>query len=123
MPLKYLFTAYYLDQSSYRQTSEDISITAPGKSCYYDIDHEKLTKFELSDGINFHSVDLTNGSFTVNGFNFEINKPDFPLGRLRLIYYRKNTVILGQGGVDVVYNIGWQTTVNGENIKRIIEFR
>ena len=121
--LKYLFTAFYSDSSFYKQNPEDISIKAPGKSCYYDVEQEKLVKFELSDGVNTSSVDLTNGSFIVNGLKIEINKPDAPIGGFRLIYYRKNTVIFGGGLTDVTYNIGWQTTVNGENIKRIIEFR
>jgi hypothetical protein len=124
MPLKYLFTACYSDSTQYKQTPEDISIKEAGKSCYYDIDHSKLVKFELTDGIHTHSVDLTDGSFNINGVKIDINKPDTPIGgNFRLIYYRKNIIIFGQGLADVIYYIGWQTTLSGENIKNIIEFR
>ena len=123
--LKYLFTAFYRDGSRFEQTIGDISNIDPTKSAFYDVNQEDLIKFELSDGHQKISVNLENGSFDINGFILNIGDDELPIrNNLRLIYYRHNTVLFGpHSSRDVVYCLGWQTTFNGKNYKKIIEFR
>lgn len=123
--LKYLFTAFYRDGSKFEQTDGDISNIDPTKSAFYDVDQNNLIKFELSDGQQKISVNLDNGSFDINGFPLNIGDDELPIrNNLRLIYYRQNTVLFGPNpSRDVVYCLGWQTTFNGKNYKKIIEFR
>lgn len=131
--LKYLFKAIYSDGSEYNQTSEDVSAANPNKSAFFDVDQEKLVRFELIGDGKIISVDLISGEFTLNGFPVSIllfNKDDndfqfTPIagGKLRLIYFRRRTVLTNSPYSDTSYLIGWQTTIDGQNHKRILEFR
>lgn len=131
--LKYLFTAIYNDGTEYNQTPEDISVQNPTKSCFFDVDQERLVRFILRCEGKIISVDLSNGEFWINGISLsgiKFNKDDaeysfenLSSSKLRLIYFRRRTVLSNSPYVDTSYLIGWQTTIDGRNVKRILEFK
>jgi hypothetical protein len=125
--LKYLFTAVLDDGSTYRQTPDDVSLTDPGRSAFYDIKDSKIKKFKLSNEIDSYSVDLTTGAFEVNGkpFSIQLENDILPIN-LRLIYFRRRRQHfmipnLQKINSDTTYCIGWQCTIDGKNYQRIIE--
>lgn len=145
--MEYLFTAYYNDGSFYQQNSEDKSIKEPDKrSCFYDIEHDKLVKFNLTNGKNNYSVNLLNGEITcpaenqsfiiknknstckLNNDTLIINHEQQNLKNYRIIYYRGKEVAInyefapGQREKIINYVLGWQAlNENGENIQQTIQ--
>ncbi len=126
--LKYLFTAYYNDGTKYEQNPEDVSIKDPIRSCFYDIDHEKLQIFELKDEFgNSWKVFLTNGHFEFkNNFGGALihAPPEFEnLINFRVIFYRTHEVSPSDGEDKVVrYALGFQANrKTGGNIQIVIE--
>jgi hypothetical protein len=122
---KYLYTVVYEDGTGYEQNTEDISVTNPEKSCYYDIDIDRVKIFSLKgDGIVV-GVYLTSGEFFVNGVMFKMYENPLDKYELRLIFFRKHTHTFSQGietDHNIVYRFGWQfTDANGHNIQRIME--
>lgn len=136
--LKYLFTAVYSDGTSYTQNVEDRSISAPGeRSCFYDIDQDRLVKFilapspedECGDG-HVYSVDLVDGHFEVDGVPFKMHEEANLLG-FRLIFWRNHThdFLVGKDpdaepeevNHRIVYRLGWQCTVDDVNHQRVME--
>ena len=118
--MKYLFGCTY-NGETYQQTQEDVSLTNPEKSSFYDVMDKDIEKFWLNDGENNYLVDLRDGSFEVNGRKFLMH--DEELSAFRIIYYRKRSMsFIGTETVDdsTQFCLGWQTTNNGENIKRIM---
>ena len=101
--LKYLYRAIYKDGSKYDQSTEDISVADPNKSCYHDLKLDQIRYFILSDGKSSYSLDLDHGSVSVNGGNpfYLFTEEAY---KLKLVYFRR--VILETG------NIGGPTTVN-----------
>jgi len=73
------------------------------------------------------AVDLTNGMFIINDIYVnlvpEYANKDY---KYRLIFYKRCAVTMDFGGnqsdKSVIYIIGWQITLNGENIQRILFF-
>jgi hypothetical protein len=123
--LKYLYTAVYEDGTSYDQNIEDISVTNLEKSCYYDIDIDRVKIFSLKgDGIVV-GVYLGSGEFFVNGVMFKMYEDSLKEQKLRLIFFRKHTHTFSQGiesDHTIVYRFGWQfTDANGENVQRVME--
>ena len=75
----------------------------------------------------FIMVDLTNGVISFNGdlkFHPMLGSETIPVGtRFRVIYYRRVRQHMRSDGKDLgretAYYIGWQTTIDGRNVKRI----
>lgn len=84
----------YSDGSSLAQYNEDGTVNT-----YRDIDREKLVSFSLSVFNNTYTVSLEDGR--------------------RLIYRQRVKVSPGKPD-EVIYLLGWQKTVRGENIQSIL---
>jgi hypothetical protein len=124
--MKFLFRAHHSDSTIIEQTSQDISQTTPGKSAYFDVNHEKLVLFELYEANNPRNsviVNIIDKSITICSDTLRtiLSPPEEPLSNVRLIYFRRNTQVIG-GPVDTVFNVGWQANdERGNNVKRIVE--
>lgn len=140
--LKYLFKSEFSDGTTFTQTQEDVSKIDPTRSAFYDIleSKSKIKKFTLSKFFEHYSVNLETGEFEINGVTFEVEtgKPppiiDGHPPELKLIYYRQhkqkmNVTVDTESGIvtnatpgsdDITYFIGWETTINGKNYKKII---
>lgn len=114
--LKYLFRAEFLDGSVYSQNPEDVSLTDPKRSCFYDVlelekERGRVTRFMLGYQhphkafsnliLGVMSVDLLTGAFEAH--NSEDSIVFFagdPRDRLphvagleyRLIFFRRHTI-------------------------------
>ena len=126
MALKYLFSAKYKDGSIYEQNPEDISITDPLRSCYFDLKQEEIELFELTDKKNYYLVDLSDGHFEINNVPFYLHDKALPLINMRLIFFRQHTHTLSEGNKyqshEIMYRYGWQANdEKGNNIQHIIE--
>lgn len=127
--LKYLFTAGYKDGTIYQQNVEDKSITEPEKrSCFYDVDQEKLAYFVLKGDGHEYGVDLRDGHFEIDGIKFFMH--EVPLKDFRLVFFRQHTHHFNVGAVgqeetshEIVYRLGWQCTVNGKNYQEIMQIK
>lgn len=144
MRLKYLFSAEFQDGTSFIQNMEDRSLIDPDKrSSFYDLLHRveegsKLATFSLTDGRNSFTVDLQDGHFTINRVPFYLHE-EREAWDFRLIFFRQHTHHFNQRvdykdahwqevgkpkqvNHEIVYRMGWQATVDGKNVQRIIEF-
>jgi hypothetical protein len=142
--LQYLFVAEFEDGEQIAQTAEDQSMTDPSKSAFYDVLQKSkevaVTRFHLTNGHIWYTVDLRDGSFEANGLSFEAfdpyNNPYIRLnGPLRLIYFPNTDLVkvIDQNSLDKVtdfrhsmvrYFIGWQfTDKNGKNYQQTIAIR
>lgn len=140
--LKYLFTATYLDGTVYQQNTEDKSVKEPDKrSCYFDIEQEKLAYFVLKGDGHEYGVDLRDGHFEIDGNPFFMHeghikilpngkKTIVPLKDFRLIFFRQHThhFKVGQSmnkeiDHEVVYRIGWQCTIDGQNYQQVMQIK
>ncbi len=125
--LKYLFTAKYKNGSEYKQNWQDISINEPTKrSCFYDVEQDKVVSFTLVGDNKIISVYLNDGHFEINDVPFFMHDTGLDLKDFRLIFYRQHehkfNIGLQELSHDIKYCIGWQTNdANGNNIKRIME--
>lgn len=122
--------ATFKDGSVYQQTPEDRSETILGGSAYSDI------KDRLDDLVTFGlycpetdkdvSVNLETGQFDIGGLEFINDDPNIefpPNTKYRLIYFRRNILTFDMAGnetKETTFYIGWQTTVDGVNYKRVI---
>ena len=122
--LKYLFTAIYNDETTYEQSEDDLSKTTPGRSAFFDIDHDKLLAFAIHNDTDVVLVRLDDGSFEINGLPFTIY--DGPVENRRLIYFRRHrhafNVGLEELDHEVEYHIGWQGNEpgTGNNIQKTL---
>jgi hypothetical protein len=122
--LKYLFTCAYKDGTTFKQTPDDVSITDPKKSAFFDIRQDDVALFWL-EGEHTYLVDLTNGLFAIDGVFFQAGE-DLPIENpvRRLIFFRRHTHHFNlehdELGHFVRYFIGWQTTINGKNYQQTI---
>jgi hypothetical protein len=125
--LTYLFEATYKDGTSYKQNAEDVSLTDPLRSCFYDIKQEEVQTFTLIGNGHCYTVDLSTGAFAVDGVPFFMHDLNDELKDFRLIFYRRHTHSFNpeggqEMGHDIAYCLGWQTNdKNGENVKRIMQ--
>lgn len=134
-PLKYHFTAVFADGSSICQQPDDRSAIDPEKrSQFYDVmqhaEVSPLVFFQLTtadyeaDEFHFYSVDLLDGHFEVDGIPFVMHEEEIA-EPLRLIFFRHHTHGFNQNHEElahqVSYHFGWQTTVNGENLQRVMQ--
>lgn len=146
--LKYLFEAEFFDGLVYTQTPDDTSVKFPpvidengnpqGKSSFSDIQDDvyahKIKRFTLYKRLVFGrlpvaSVDLTDGSFMVNGMRVEVEgaRP-LPVegSKFELVYFRVRRQTLttkyktktGEevssvaGELPIKFMIGWTTTIS-----------
>lgn len=114
--LKYLFQATYKDGSTYTQNPEDVSVSDPLKSCFFDIKQDELRSFFVFNDDHTYSVNLEDGHFEVDGVPFFMHE-DRSLTDFRLIFWRQHThdFLVGrekeeQTRHEIVYRMGWQCT-------------
>jgi len=130
--LKYVFKANFLDGTTYSQNWEDEPVIADHGSSFTDIVDrlDQIETFELYDvfGDFKCSVNLTNGTFQVQDTPLAVKNPKIkipPETQFKLIYFRQVSIMFNlpnneEVGHNVQYNIGWQVTVDGENIQQTI---
>ena len=123
--MKYLFTVEYKDGTFFKQNEEDVSLTDPLRSAFFDIRQDDVKKFSLTGEGHIYLVDLTDGHFEVDGVPFRFHNED--LKDFRLIYWRQHTHIYGvvklnEKSHEIVFCMGWQANnEKGENIQRVME--
>ena len=120
----YLFTARYADGTCYEQNLADVSTADPSRSCFYDVDQERLARFELRGHGHVYAVDLADGHFEVDGAAFRFHEDR--LADYRLVFFRRHTHTFNAGHDEirhaVVYRMGWQATdADGHNVQRVME--
>lgn len=138
--LAYLFVAMHEDGSSVVQTADDVSQKPEGKaaskSAYFDVDQEKVVRFELHGRGHQYAVDLRSGIFEIDGRLFWNGDPDeFPPPKvpLRLVYFRRTlqsrTLKIKDGEIVEAHTLeavrrfffGWQATLpNGKNVRSLV---
>lgn len=147
--LRYLFVAEFINGERLTQTLEDRSEIDPSKNAFYDVMQRSkqvaLARFHLTDGHQWYSVDLRDGSFEINGIPFETFDPhNNPYGRitppLRLIYFvsddsravNKLVKVTNPNDTNKVMDyhysakrflLGWQFTDGGKNYQQTIAIR
>lgn len=120
--LKYLFTCQYNDGTEFKQNINDISEKDSTRSAFFDIEHNKLIKFSITDNKNTFSVSLIDGYFEINHIPFKLHEEE--INNIRLIFFRrhKHTFNPEQHKHNITYHIGFQANLlDGTNIKRVIE--
>jgi len=127
MALKYLFTAEFEDGSVFEQPKDDKSRINEEKSSFYDLLEikKRIRQFTLRNWWTSVAVDLIDGHFEVNGLPIQVGDALPIKSDLRLIFFRQhqhdyNPVLKKEIAHRVRYFIGWQTTINGKNFKRLI---
>lgn len=90
---------------------------------------EELEKVELVDNGEIYQVNLITGEFFIKGIKF-LPVTETELGvyhrnvRYRIIYYKRKQTTITQTTTReptlVCYLLGWQATINGKSIKRIM---
>lgn len=124
--LKYFFTVQFKDGSTYEQRTDDVSLIDGSRSSFYDVQQHTSSPhlFVLRDENNAFGVNLENGVFAVNGVSFKLYDGEIT-SPLRLIYFRRHyhefNQELQEMGHKIHYHFGWQTTINGENVQRVME--
>ncbi len=116
MKLNYLFRAHLRDGTTILQGPDDVSMTNPKKSAYFDVQARisEVDLFTISNGPRSFSVDLNDGSFRMNGVRFQVGDPfaKVPAGERELIYFRRRTEHYSQGralvGEECEHHIGWR---------------
>lgn len=130
--MKYLFTVLLSNGKYIEQTIDDVSSWAPYKSTYFDVLEEekngnKPVIFVLIGDGKDYLVDLRDGHFEVNKASFFLHEVNLDIRDFRLIYYRERKKIFNQFlkemGDETVFCFGWQATLNGANIQRIMMIR
>lgn len=122
--LKYKFSALYSDGTTFMQGDDDVSATDPKRSAFYDIDQSRLEAFALAGEGHTYAVDLTDGTFGIDGVPFRMHEG--PLSNIRLIFFRRHThsinVAHKELAHETVYRLGWQgINAEGENVQRVME--
>lgn len=134
-PLKYLFTAIYKDNTTFKQPEDDKSKNHTegaewNPSSFRDVDQDNLHYFALEENPedllngNYRVVvDLETGLFIINGQVVQLHDQNDVLGKLKLIYFREvqKDFIDGEEQEARVtkYFVGWET-ITGKKIKRTV---
>jgi hypothetical protein len=129
--LKYIFSVLFDDGTTYEQNPQDISLIDAQRSCYFDIQRmveegKRVVQFVLNgqdDAGHIYAIDLVTGEFVVNQARFKFHEGTIT-EPMRLIFFRRHTHTFN-AGIEVehglVYRFGWQATVDGENVQRVME--
>lgn len=143
MTLKYLFKVEFTDGTTLTQKQEDVSSLDPRRNTFYDVlnSKKKVKTFTLRRFLERYSVDLTTGNFKLNGIEvFPEPIVEKKTGRelvvtdRKLIWYmnvQKHFTASYSAKTGKVtekkesletrkYFIGWETTINKRNYKRVI---
>lgn len=111
-----MWTALYDDNTSLDEIDKDIV------NKFSDINQHKLVEFIASNGHSQAVVNLHNGTINVNGTELEFGFEDCSY---RLIYFKRVRKEFSQtGGLlngKKSYFVGWQTTIDNKNHKRMVE--
>ena len=137
LPLTHLFTALYLDGTTFTQPQDDAPKQARPDgtgSAYGDMDHDNVRVFFLEGNGNLYQVHLDDGHFEINGVVVVVgDDTDVPLGPRRLIYFRRvahdhiTNLQSGEGQVGETrrsYHLGWEADRQdavGGTVRRTIE--
>lgn len=125
--LKYLFECIYKDGSCYFQNENDVSVSDPTRSSFYDVKMDELKYFTLNGDGHTFGVDLIDGSFWVDGNKFKMHdETDKLTNEFRLIFFRRHkhefSQELNELAHQTTYRIGWQClSEDGKNIQRVME--
>jgi len=135
---KYLFTVKYKDGTIYQQNPEDVSVTDPKRSCFYDVKQDEISTFTFRGENHEYLVSMEDGHFEIDGVPFFMHediREDLGNGRVkliqlkdfRLIFYRqhKHEVRVSDRkelSHHIMFCIGWQCTVEGKNYQQIMHF-
>ena len=85
---------------------------------FKEIEEENLVEFIIRTKNEEIRLNMKSGVFRVNGvtyLDFGNNKEEH-----RLIYFRRVLKVLGDGEGSTTEHIGWQSTIEGINVKRIL---
>jgi|SRR3989344_221862 len=121
--MKYLFEVEYTDGTFFQQNKEDVSLTDPKRSAFFDVKQEEVKRFTLK-GPNTFCVDLTDGHFEINGISIRLH--DEQLSDFRLIYFRRHrhqfNLALEEKLHEITFRFGWQANdKDGKNVQRVME--
>ena len=124
--LKYLFDVVYIDGETYEQNEDDVSVTDSSRSCFFDVDPDRVAIFTVRGQGRSFSVHLRDGHFEIDGAVIWLDDRDFD--KYRLIYFRRMQASYTAGGESsddrldhVCTAIGWQANdADGKNVKRIL---
>lgn len=125
--LKYLFEVEYKNGETYKQNPDDLSVTDPVRSCFFDVKQDEVKRFSLVGEGNTLTVDLTDGHFELNGVSFMVHEE--ALKDFRIMYFRVRDIHFDvgmqyRGEHDVTYRLGWQAnTDDGKNRQRFIDLK
>jgi len=124
--LKYIFQVTYKDGSIYKSNQEDVSITDPLKSCFYDVNQDEVKTFFLFNDEHTFSVNLEDGHFEVDGVPFFMHDLNTNLTGFKLVFFRRHTHDFNAATGkemrhEVVYNMGWECNLNGKNYQQIMK--
>jgi hypothetical protein len=114
MKLDYVFRCKFHDGTYYLQTPDDVSLTTPGRSAFFDIVPRlaEIETFSITNGRDALKVDLRDGSFELNGMKFHAGNPDVPRGNgYELVYFRRRQEHFTTDGKRIggscEYHVGW----------------
>jgi hypothetical protein len=125
MELRYLWAVKYADGTHFAQTGDDKSVTAEGKSAWFDVKKDQVQILVLFNDKHRYLVDLTDGHFEVDGVPIWNGQNPAPVNvaKLEPVFFRQHTHEFTPGKADVHlvrYCIGWRCTVDGREHKEII---
>ena len=130
-PLKYLFTATFADGTQIVQSPDDKSELEPERrSQFYDVlklaEQKQLIAFALKGEGHEYGVDLRDGHFEIDGMSFRMHETE--VYGFRVIFFRQHTHSFNVDAEkneelshEIVYQLGWQCTVDGKNYQRIMQ--
>lgn len=130
--MKYLFKVLYNNGDVYEQNEDDVSVTDPKKSCYFDVKQDQVKAFALCGKGHTYLVDLKDGHFEIDGIPFVMHEENDLLKDFRLIYWRRHTHSFNQRidahsqpeeiAHNIVFRFGWQATnPKGQNIQEVMQ--
>lgn len=117
----YYWEAKYKDNSVHRLSE------AEPLFLFKDVDQSQVSEFYIKNGSKSFSVDLGTGYLNINGTLIAPTPQELPdpTSPLRLIYIRRTHIpYIGQEVLyppQIRYLIGWQTTINGVNYRKILK--
>jgi len=81
--------------------------------------YNEVTCFKLISNSENFEVNLLNGCFTLNNQKIYFFEPEDKIN-YRLIFFKRRTTVMNSTNIFTEYWLGWQTTINGKNEKRIM---
>lgn len=123
-PMKYMWVAEYRDGSVIEQPLNDLSVTDPSRSAFFDIQQDRVKAFILI-GVNAtYLVDLSDGHFEVNGIPFKFHESREGLSNFELVFFRRHKIVSSgpNHNESVVFRFGWKAKNHeGLKVERVME--